>query len=161
MTERVVWVNSPQEKTDLLNSRAVHGALHPRVRAVAVRLVLGVPENGHVERLQRLHRFVRSHTYVREAVERFQVPWFTLMTGAGDCDDLAALLGALAWSVKYPFRVIPQGSGPAHYSCMLGYPEASHPHGMGSQSRWLAAETTPVGDGYTKLPLGAHSLAHA
>lgn len=159
--EKVVWVSGGHQKTDLLRQRATSGALSPSVREVAVRLVRGVPENDHQERLERLHRFVRGHTYVREAIERFQSPAETMRVGAGDCDDLAALLGALAWSLKYPFRVVPQlgePNEPGHYTLFLGYPETETPHGEGENRHWLAAETTPVGRGYRKLQLGEHPL---
>lgn len=158
--EKLVHVESGYQKTDLLAERAITGALCPAVREAAVRLVRGVPESDHIERLTRLHRFVKNHTYVREAIERFQSAGETLRVGAGDCDDLAVLLASLAWSLKYPHRITPQHdpAAPGHYTLSLGYPETADPHGAGESRHWLAAETTPVGRDYRKLQLGQHPL---
>lgn len=160
MTERLVWVAGGHQKTDLLKQRAFNGALSPTVREAAVRLVRGVPASDHLERLTRLHRFVSAHNYVREPIERFQTPAETLRVGVGDCDDLVALLIALAWSLKYPGRVVPQhdAAAPGHYTAFVGYPEAETPEGTGQDLHWVAAETTPVGRSYRMLPLGAHPL---
>lgn len=161
MSEKTVWVRDGFQKTDLLTARALEGALDPHVREVAVRLVRNVAASNHVEKLGRLHRFARSHSYVREPIERFAAPRDTMRTGAGDCDDLVILLGALAWSLKYPFRVVPQHdpANPGHYTAMVGWPEASAPHGDADTRQWLAAESTPIGPDYQLLPLGDYPLA--
>lgn len=138
------------EKTALAIELAIHGAtFEPLVRQTAVALMSGLPlvrgstPAQHVERLERLHAFVRdSVPYQNEPVEMFQPPTVTLTEG-GDCDDHVILLGALAWSLRYPFAIEPSGdpADPFHYTIALGYPPADLPSGDASTT-WLAAETT-------------------
>ncbi len=132
------------EKTRFLSVLAVHGAEEePLIRQTAVNLIRGTHRDAHRERLERLHRFVRDNVqYHREPVEMFHYPSHTLLYG-GDCDDHVALLGALAWSLKYPFRIVPVGDpeGPRHYTIELGYPEADTFRGD-EHTRWMPAETT-------------------
>lgn len=131
------------EKTRLLETRIMEGAVEPLVRSVAVELVRTLPRNDHIGRLERLHRFVRNAVdYHRESVEQFQRPSITLEQG-GDCDDLSALLGALAWSLRYPWALEPVGDpmDPEHYSLLLGWPASNEPHGDAG-THWVNTETS-------------------
>lgn len=135
------WVADGEEKTALLRDRILDGALHPAVREVAVMLVKMCDRNDHHERLARLHRFVRDAVdYHQESVELFQHPAYTLEHG-GDCDDLTALLGALAWTLRYPWLVEPYGDplDPRHYALDLGWPTAELPHGD-AHTVWIHTE---------------------
>jgi hypothetical protein len=135
------WVRDGYEKTELVRARVYEGAIQPAVRDVAVRLVAGTDRNAHHERLARLHRFVRdSIDYHREPVEILQSATLTLERG-GDCDDLVILLGALAWSLRYPWIVEPVGDprDPHHYSLLLGWPPSDSPHGDAT-TRWVQTE---------------------
>lgn len=71
-----------------------------------VRYPLCRPKDYGAE-LRCLHAFVRDHVrYVRdvEGVETLQTPVQTLNVLAGDCDDKAMLLCALAGSIGFPTR---------------------------------------------------------
>lgn len=140
---RFVHVPGGIEKTRLLETRIFEGALEPAVRDIAVRLVAGTNRNDHTERLARLHRFVRdSIDYHREPIELFQSATLTLERG-GDCDDLVILLGALAWSLRYPWAVEPVGdpNDPDHYSIALGWPAGNEPRGE-PRTHWIQAEAS-------------------
>lgn len=143
------------EKTRLLETRIFEGALDPAVRGVAVRMMLGVPRGDHVERLSRLHRFVRDAVpYHREPVEMFQRAGITLELG-GDCDCLVILLGALAWSLRYPWAVEPvtDPMDPDHYTVSLGYPTSQDPHGD-RHTHWIYTEAAAAA-AFGESPLAA------
>lgn len=133
-------------KTGLIYQMALAGAeREPLVRATAIRLVYGLGRTDHIARLRRLHEFVRdSIDYVGEPIEMLHSASVTLHLGAGDCDDHAILLGALAWSLKYPFAVRPIAQDPEypeHYSMAIGYPQSHDPLGS-ADTRWIDVETT-------------------
>jgi len=142
---RHTWltVRDGREKTQRIYDRILEGALDPAVRDIAVRLVQMVDRNDHLERLARLHRFVRDAvSYQREPVEQLQAAPWTLEHG-GDCDCLTILLGALAWSLRYPFDVSPHGDSrdPEHYSLSLGWP-ASDEFSGDESTQWIHAEVS-------------------
>ncbi len=131
------------EKTRLLIQRILEGSLQPDVREVAVELVRTCPRNAHMLRLERLHRFVRSVVdYHREPIETFQSASYTLHHG-GDCDCLTILLGAMGWSLRYPFAVLPFGDldDPEHYALWLGDPPHDCPTGD-EHTHWTPAEVS-------------------
>lgn len=140
----VVYTMSGREKTAFLRSLVYAGAIEPLVRDTAVGLMAGVHRDDHWERLVRLHRFVRDAVeYHREPIEMFHTPTETLLRG-GDCDDHVLLLCSLAWSLRYPFDVVPyEGTWdePAHYTCRLGQPPNDSPTGD-ADTRWSDFETT-------------------
>jgi len=144
-----VQIATGEQKTAYMIQLAIHGAtFEPLVRDTAVALMRGLPllrgaADEHVPRLRRLQEFVRdSVPYHGEAIEILQAASNTLEHG-GDCDDHVILLGALAWSMRYPFAIIATGdpADPYHYTIALGYPPGDHPSGS-SDTLWLAAETT-------------------
>jgi hypothetical protein len=102
----------------------------------------GASRDDHVERLDRLHRFMCALDYHREPIEMIQHSAMTLRYG-GDCDCHARVFGALAWSLRYPFFVesIGASEGPEHYTMRLGYPPAESPRGDRSTT-WRCYETT-------------------
>lgn len=138
-----VYTMTGAQKTDFLRSLVYAGSTEPMVRQTAIRLVRGLHRDAHWEHLVRLHRFVRdSVPYFREPVEMFYAPTETLLHGA-DCDDHVLLLCSLAWSLRYPFDVVPVGdwSDPYHYTCRLGFPPNDEPHGD-ARTTWHSFETT-------------------
>lgn len=134
-----------EAKTELIRQLAVHGAVHETaIRETAIALVRGLPRSAHFERIERLHQFVRdSIDYVREPVEMLHPATVTLNMGAGDCDDHVILLGALAWSIKYPFIIEPVGDAgnPYHYTAAIGFPQTDEPTGD-EATTWVPTETT-------------------
>lgn len=147
MSRRYTTVALPddgRDKTKLIRELAIASAQNePMVRELAAALVRSVPRYQHVERLRRLHRFVvTSVDYHREPIEMLHPASITLREG-GDCDDHTIALGALAWSMKYPFRIVPHGdpSNPDHYTIDLGFPEAEWPEGD-ERTNWIRAETS-------------------
>lgn len=136
---------SGQQKTELIRQLAIYGAIHETaIRETAIALVRGLPRSAHFRRIERLHQFVRdSIDYVREPVEMLHPASVTLAEGAGDCDDHVILLGALAWSIKYPFIVEAVGDpgNPYHYTAAIGFPQSEEPTGDASTT-WVPTETT-------------------
>lgn len=131
-----------ESKTRLIWELGLDGASHPLVRATATGLVRGAPRFDHIERVTRLHRFVRdSVPYHREPIEMLHPAAFVLMNG-GDCDDHAILMVALAWAVKYPAIVEAiNPENPSHYTMRVGTPPAETPFGD-ARTRWWSVETT-------------------
>lgn len=138
---RLVTVPDGVSKTRLLLQTAIQGALDPLVRDVATKLAASTTSD--VERLRRIHRFVRDGVpYFREPIEMFAEPGHTLRHG-GDCDDHTSLIGALAWALRYPFAVEDVGDprDPEHYTARVGYPAHDSPTGD-RHTRWIPIETT-------------------
>lgn len=139
--QRLVTVLDGVSKTRVLFQTAIHGALDPLVRDVATKLAAST--SSDLERLKRIHRFVRDGVpYFREPIEMFAPPAYTLRHG-GDCDDHTSLIGALAWALRYPFAVEDVGDprNPEHYTARIGYPANDHPTGD-TRTRWIPIETT-------------------
>lgn len=88
----------------MMRDLAVSGAKDPAVRETAIRVVQasGAREHDPVSQLGALFRFVRDRiTFIGDVagVETLQSPRYTLRVAAGDCDDRAVLLAALARSI--------------------------------------------------------------
>lgn len=90
------------------------GAKNPTVRETAIQAARsGGREHDPLSQLGALFRFVRDRiTFIGDVagVETLQSPLYTLRVLAGDCDDRATLLAALARSIGLPaelrFRAI-------------------------------------------------------
>lgn len=81
----------------------------PSVRELAGELTAGAPPRVAV---LRLFRFVRDQIANSEdppGIEWLQAPHVTLEHPAGDCDDKAALLGALLVAAGFPVRLVAIG----------------------------------------------------
>jgi transglutaminase-like putative cysteine protease len=92
---------------ELMRAFAQQGAKELGVREAAIGAVraAGAPEHDPVAQLGALHRFVRDQImFVGDiaGVETLQSPRYTLSVRAGDCDDRATLLAALARSIGIP-----------------------------------------------------------
>ena len=92
---------------------AREGSMRREVRETAIDVVRGAGVRPHDTRgeLAALFRFVRGavrFTGDVAGVETLQAPHYTLAVMAGDCDDRAILLAALARAIGIPasFRVI-------------------------------------------------------
>ena len=100
---------------DIMRAFALEGSRQVEVRDAAIGIVrmAGVRSHDLIGQLRALFEFVRDRIlFVRDiyGVETIQGPRKTLEVGAGDCDDRATLLVALARSIGIPaelkFRVI-------------------------------------------------------
>ena len=110
----------------LMRALALEGSRDVEVREAAIGAVrrAGVPAHDHRGELFALFRFVRDgirFTRDIDGVETLQSPRYTLEVGAGDCDDRATLLAALARSIGLPvelrFRVAAANPGaPGRFS---------------------------------------------
>lgn len=114
---------------------------HPTIRQLAVELTRPLPSRDYVGDLFVLRQFVRVYIrYVRDirGVETLQTPVRTLENRAGDCDDHAILLGALAESIGAPVCLVAYGFLPEElYSHVLAQAQVGE--------KWLALETTVNG----------------
>lgn len=100
---------------EYMRTMVLAGAKQRVVRETAINIVRGAGALEHkpLRQLAALFRFVRDRVmFIGDVagVETLQSPRYTLHTMAGDCDDRATLLAALARSIGIPaelrFRVI-------------------------------------------------------
>jgi hypothetical protein len=117
----------------LLNLLAARDATHPRVRAVGQELRAAYPHASALAAA--VQRFVKvSVAFVREVRETFQHTLLTLHRRAGDCDDQARAVVAIALAAGLDARVVgvPNRDGKVGHVAPLVFDGA----------RWLWAETT-------------------
>ncbi len=118
----------------MLLALANEDARTPGARALALEIRKRAPSDRAFA--EELHRFVKARVrFVREIGEVFQGGGYTLAAGAGDCDDHARLVYALAraggLSAVLAFLYREEGGGPTHAVAQLW---------DGAEYRW--AETT-------------------
>ncbi len=86
-------------------------------------------------RARAIHAWVKGHVwFVREPKETFQSPSYTVQSGAGDCDDHANLVNAIAKNAELGARVVPllkPNGDVKHAVCQIQV-----------GSTWIWAETT-------------------
>lgn len=85
------------------------------IRNLATRITRDVPSKHPTAELGALYRWVRDNIRYRYdplGLEWLQSPQRTVLEGAGDCDDIATLLGALAGSLGHPYRFRTVGATP-------------------------------------------------
>jgi len=116
---------------------------HVRLKALDILRRTDIPDRGARDTARALYQWVRRNIrFVPDPldVETVQDPEVTLRIGAGDCDDHAALLAALAQNVGIPARFVVVGENPDHFQHI--YAE------LLIDDRWTPADTT------TKFPFG-------
>jgi len=111
-----------------------------RQKAIEVLRCYGVRPKDRLGEACALLDFVRRRIrYTRDifGVELLHTPRRLLEVGAGDCDDVSILLGAMLLSVGHPVRLVLAGYRPAkpHRYTHI-YPEVN------VWGRWLAADPT-------------------
>ena len=85
------------------------------VRNLATRITHGVPSKAPRAELQALYEWVRDHIRYRKdpvGTEWVQRPTRTVAERAGDCDDMATLLAALAGALGHRWRFRTVGPSP-------------------------------------------------
>lgn len=105
----------------MLLASAIEDARTAGARDLALRLRREAPDDESFAR--RLHAYVKERVrFVREAGEVFQGSAYTLEMGAGDCDDHARAVYAIAIAGGLPARMafLHRGKGPTHAVAQLG-----------------------------------------
>ena len=98
-----------------MSELARKGAESYAIRNLATRITRNVPSKHPTAELGALYRWVRDHIRYRYdplGLEWLQSPARTVLEGAGDCDDMATLLGALAGALGHPWRFRTVGASP-------------------------------------------------
>lgn len=101
------------------------------IRQLATRITHGVPSKQPLAELRALYKWTRDNVRYRNdphGLEWLQTPWRTLQERAGDCDDIACLLAALAQALGRPVRFQIVGQSPGRYSHV--YVQAQLPEGQ-------------------------------
>ncbi|NJD06710.1 MAG: transglutaminase domain-containing protein [Methylococcaceae bacterium] len=111
-----------------------------RRQAVAILRNGGVRAKDYLGEIKALFQWVQSHIrYTRDTfrVELLHSPRRMLELRAGDCDDMAVLLGAVLESVGHPVRLVITGRDPNRPELFSHiYVEAWH------RDRWIALDAT-------------------
>jgi transglutaminase-like putative cysteine protease len=118
------------------------GVKSPDVRVAALEAVKGV-ERGQAE-IESVFNWVKEHIEFRgEHAETLQEPRVTLQLGAGDCDDHAMLVSALAASLGFRtrFRTVATPSSPEDFSHVFAEIEDK------KTGQWIPVDST-VGSSY-------------
>jgi len=118
----------------------------PVARSLGLGFFNAYPKNPKA-RARAIHAWVKNHIwYVREPKETFQSPTYTTRSGAGDCDDHANLLNAIARNAELVSRIVP-----------LTKPNGDVKHAVAQvqiDGAWTFAETTVDAD-FGESPLAA------
>jgi transglutaminase-like putative cysteine protease len=120
------------------------------VRTTAQQLVQGCGEKDYWCEASTLQLFVRDRIrYVRDmrTAETLQFPDKTLQLKSGDCDDKSLLYACLAECIGFEARFCAigvNGEDFSHVSAQVLIPSRG----------WINAETIPIDDAGTKVPLG-------
>jgi len=135
----------------IMRKLALDGSKQVEVREAAINIIrsAGAPPHDRWAELRALFEWVRDRvrfTADVAGVETLQGPRYTLHTMAGDCDDRATLLVALARSIGVPadlrFRVIA-----ANTQAPRGF---SHVYVVAN----MGGRTVPMDPTYSQNPLG-------
>ncbi len=131
----VLEMDCPDNATAIrfLNAAAGLDTAHPEVRDLALRLRGAHPEP--LAFLQSVHAFVKASVrFIRERRETFQHALYTLKRRAGDCDDHARAVAALAMAGGARARIV----GVANAKGKVGHVAAL----LFDGAQWRWAETT-------------------
>lgn len=125
----------------------------PEFVRFAVDLVRNVPAYDDFGEVFALYQWVQGHIrYTKDPVtkEKLYPPQELLKIRAGDCDDIAMLLGALAIALGYPARLVTVAANPdfpEDFSHV--FTEVEIPAGSGS---WVAVDAARPNSGFGLQP---------
>ena len=125
----------------------------PQFVRFAVDLVRNIPAYDESGEVFALFTWVQGHIrYTKDpvTVEKLYPPQELLKIRAGDCDDIAMLLGALAIALGYPARLITVAANPNspdEFSHV--FTEVEVPAGSGN---WVAVDAARPGSGFGLQP---------
>jgi transglutaminase-like putative cysteine protease len=111
-----------------------------RQKAIDVLLAAGVPPKDYLGEIDALFRWVqRRIRYTKDPVrvETLHSARRMLELRAGDCDDLAILLGAMLESIGHPVRLVLTGPDPGRPRLFTHVYLEAHHHG-----RWIPLDAT-------------------
>lgn len=163
---------SDQRKLKVLRQLAEDYGRDPKLRLfVATNVIRGVPDRDYRGQAAAILRWVQTNVrYLNESGEQLQSPWYTIRNKVADCDDMAILMGAMAYSIALPFRYALAGRTPGPSAKVVRWCEGERqtfrgtsfyhiflqlgvagpfPAGGPKNQNWLSAEPTIKG-----LPLG-------
>lgn len=119
----------------------------------AIDLVRNVPAYDEYGEVFSLFTWVQGHIrYTKDPVtkEKLYPPMELLKIRAGDCDDIAMLLGALAIALGYPARLVTVAANPDYpQEFSHVYTEVEVPAGSG---RWVAVDAARPGSEFGREP---------
>lgn len=119
----------------------------------AIDLVRNVPSYDDYGEVFSLFTWVQGHIrYTKDPVtkEKLYPPMELLKIRAGDCDDIAMLLGALAIALGYPARLVTVAANPDYpQEFSHVYTEVEVPAGSG---RWFAVDAARPGSEFGREP---------
>jgi Transglutaminase-like superfamily/Putative peptidoglycan binding domain len=110
----------------MLLALAIEDSQTPGARDVALSIRQQAPSDAAFARA--VHAFVKDRVrFVREAGEVFQGSAYTLTMGAGDCDDHARVVYAIARAGGLPVRMafLHKGQGPTHAAAQICAPSCA------------------------------------
>jgi Transglutaminase-like superfamily len=124
------------------------GDFYVRQKAIDILMERGVPAKDYLGEIDALFRWVQRH--VRYTKDPFRIEVLhsarrMLELKAGDCDDMAIVLGALIKSVGHPVRIVLTGPDPLRPDLFSHiYLEARH------HDQWIPLDATmPYGMGWS------------
>jgi len=125
---REVPVRRLEDRIKEISKLIDEGKKDPLIRYAAARIIQKCPARDWGCEVKALFDFVqRNIRYTRdvEGMDTYQRARRTLQLGAGDCDDMTILLGALLQTVGYPIKlkaVSVTGEGYEHIYPLVGLP---------------------------------------
>lgn len=91
----------------MINNIIEEQKIKPEIRAKALKLIQGIPEDDQMGEIKRLFEYVRKNirfTRDVQGIETLQYPENTMKWGGGDCDCKVILLGSLLSAIGHKIR---------------------------------------------------------
>lgn len=136
-----------QEKLAFLDSVANEYATHPKIVALASRLIRRLRPDAYLAQAREIHRFVRDGIRYQPDPNRQEQlinPVSVIERGRDDCDGKAVTAVALMRAVGLDARVHPRWAGDEleHVQVRVRFPGSDHVGGPYREGAWLIGEVT-------------------